>query len=188
MMKQYILCDRVNSRRGPYGDLNDPNRGVREAIHGTDEDRRLYGVDGCMSLIFPGTVREVRPNGHLEIEYDIGGRAVEIPENVRPRQVMPWHPKNVPLHMMLRRNIGHGRVLEGLQVRWAYVARLLQALCAFHDKDMDHGGLAALKRSPCINITIQLYLKCVMCSQRNQISVHVLLLELLMVSLSERRM
>ena len=131
MMKQYILGDRVNSRRGPYGDLNDPNRGVREAIHGTDEDRRLYGVDGCVSLIFPGTVREVRPNGHLEIEYDIGGRAVEIPENVRPRQVMPWHPKNVPLHMMLRRNIGHGRVLEGLQVRWAYVARLLQALCAF---------------------------------------------------------
>lgn len=60
-----------------------------------------------------------------------GGRAVEVSENVRPRQVMPWHPKNVPLHMMLRRNIGHGRVLEGLQVRWAYVSRLLQALCAF---------------------------------------------------------
>ena len=74
-----------------YGDMNDTNRGVREAIHGTDEDRRLYGVDGCMSLIFPGTVREVRLNGHLEIEYDIGGRAVEIPEHVRPRQVMPWY-------------------------------------------------------------------------------------------------
>jgi hypothetical protein len=111
MMKKYILGDRVNSNRGPFGDLNDPNRAVREAIHGTDEDRGLFGVDGCMFLMYPGTVREVRPNGQLEIEYDIGGRAVELPENVRPRQVMPWHPKDVPLHMMLRRNIGHGRAL-----------------------------------------------------------------------------
>jgi hypothetical protein len=130
MMKQYILGDRVNSRRGPYGDLSDPNRPVREAIHGTDEDRRLFGVDGCESLIYPGTVREVRPNRHFEVEYDFCGRGLELPENVR-RQVMPWHPKDLPLHMMLRRNIGHARVLEGLQVRWAYVAQLMQALCAY---------------------------------------------------------
>ena len=99
MMKQYIFRDRVNSRRGPYGDLSDPNRIVREAIHGTDEDRRLFGPDECIFLIYAGTVREVRPNGNLEIEYVIGGRAVELPENVRPRQVMPWRPKDVPLYI-----------------------------------------------------------------------------------------
>ena len=45
---------------------------------------------------------------------------------------MPWQPKQVPLHIMLRRNVGRGKdVLEGLEVRWAYVANLLQALCAF---------------------------------------------------------
>ena len=48
---------------------------------------------------------------------------------------MPHHPKNVPLHMMLRRNVGGGRdPLEGLQVRWWVVARLLHALCAFPRK------------------------------------------------------
>ena len=85
-------------------------------MHDTDEDRQRFGVDGCEFLIYPDTVRELRPNGHLEFEYDVGGKGLELPENVRPRQVMPWHPKDVPLHMMLRRNIGHGRVLEGLQV------------------------------------------------------------------------
>ena len=44
---------------------------------------------------------------------------------------MPWHPRDVPLHLMLRRNIGRGRgALEGLQVRWWKIAQLLQALCA----------------------------------------------------------
>ena len=43
---------------------------------------------------------------------------------------MPWHPKDVPLILKLRRNLGRGVVLEGLHVRWWYVARLLGALCA----------------------------------------------------------
>ena len=44
---------------------------------------------------------------------------------------MPWHPKDVPLVLNLRRNLGRGVVLEGLQVRWHYVSRLLRALCSY---------------------------------------------------------
>lgn len=49
--------------------------------------------------------------------------------------MMPWHPGDVPLHIMLRRNVGRGRApVEGLTVRWSVVARLLQALCAYARK------------------------------------------------------
>ena len=48
---------------------------------------------------------------------------------------MPWQPKRVPLHLMLRRNVGGKRgVLEGLRVRWRFVANILQALCAYAAK------------------------------------------------------
>ena len=44
----------------------------------------------------------------------------------------PHSPRNVPLHLMLRRNVGRGRApIEGLQVRWHFVANLLQALTAY---------------------------------------------------------
>ena len=70
------------------------------------------------------------------VEYDSGGEGLERRENLTPRPMMPWHPKDVPLHIMLRRNVGRGKdVLEGLEVRWAFVANLLRALCAFPRKD-----------------------------------------------------
>eukprot|EP00959_Pyramimonas_sp_CCMP1952_P101835 2130223-Pyramimonas_sp.AAC.1 len=84
---------------------------------------------GC--VIYPGVIREVRPDGVLVVEYDSGGEGLERQENVRPRVQMPWQPKHVPLHLMLRRNVGGKRgVLEGLSVRWRFVANVLQALRA----------------------------------------------------------
>ena len=91
----------------------------------SEEERQRHRVDASGALIYPATVREVLPDGTLVLDCDHGGDGVELPEHVRPRVVMPWHPRDVPLHLMLRRNLGHGRVLEGLQVRWHYVARLL---------------------------------------------------------------
>jgi hypothetical protein len=89
-------------------------------------------MDAGGALIFPARVLERFPNGTLLLKYDHGGEGLERSENVTPRLVMPWHPKDVPLHLMLRRNVGRGKdALEGLQVRWWYVATLLQALCAF---------------------------------------------------------
>ena len=82
-------------------------------------------------MVFPARVVEVRADGVLIVEYDGGLTGHERPENVVPRLVMPWHPKDVPLHLMLRRNIGRGKgALEGLHVRWWKVAHLLQAFCA----------------------------------------------------------
>ena len=77
-------------------------------------------------------MRERLLSGLLVVDYDTGGTGIERSENVRPRLVMPWHPKDVPLHLMLRRSVGRGRApLEGLQVRWHYMSNVLQALCAF---------------------------------------------------------
>ena len=128
MMKGYEPGDRVNSVRGRGHDIN---REIRKAVHSTEEEREGHLVDGSGAIVFPATVREVLRDGRLVLDYDYGGDGVELPEHVRPRVVMPHHPKNVPLHMMLRRNVGGGRdPLEGLQVRWWVVARLLHALCS----------------------------------------------------------
>ena len=63
------------------------------------------------ALVFPATILEVLPDQTLVLKYDHGGgEGVELPEHVRPRVTMPHHPKDVPLHMMLRRNIGLGHV------------------------------------------------------------------------------
>ena len=81
--------------------------------------------------MFPARVKEILLDGKLLLEYDHGGEGVELPEWVWPRAQMPWHPKDVPLILNLRRNLGRGVVLEGLHVRWWYVARLLRALCTY---------------------------------------------------------
>ena len=99
LMKRYAPPDRVNSVRGPG---RDENRPIRKALDCTEEERKNHVVDGSGALVFPATVREVLPDGRLVLDYDHGGEGVELPEHVRPRVVMPHHPKNVPLHMMLR--------------------------------------------------------------------------------------
>jgi hypothetical protein len=88
-------------------------------------------VDEQGFLVFPARVKRVEADGRLVLEYDGGiGEGLELPEKVRGRVQMPWHPKFLKgqLVIMLRRNMGHGRVLEGLEVRWSYVARIMKAL------------------------------------------------------------
>ena len=134
LMKGFQLRDRVNSTRGPGvgADRENPDREERKAVHATDEEIQRHGVDKDGALLFPASVKERLPNGSLVLVYDHGGEGIEKPENVTARMQMPWHPKNVPLHIMLRRNVGRGKdTLEGLHVRWHYIANLLQALCAF---------------------------------------------------------
>ena len=107
----------MNSSRGPGGDSMCADREVRRVTAATSEEREKYAVDVGGALIFPARVVEVCPDGTLFVEYDGGVRGVERPENVTPRLAMPWHPKDVPLHLMLRRNLGRGKgALEGLQV------------------------------------------------------------------------
>ena len=136
MMKGYRVGDRVNSSRGPGQDPRNPDRDVKKAVSATEEERSRFAVDWSGDLIIPGKVRQLLPDGTLVVEYDSGGEGLERRENLTPRPMMPWHPKDVPLHIMLRRNVGRGKdVLEGLEVRWAFVANLLRALCAFPRKD-----------------------------------------------------
>ena len=134
LMKGFQPRDRVNSTRGPGvgADRENPDREERKAVHATDEEIQRHGVDKDGALLFLASVKERLPNGSLVLVYDHGGEGIEKPENVTARMQMPWHPKNVPLHIMLRRNVGRGKdTLEGLHVRWHYIANLLQALCAF---------------------------------------------------------
>ena len=46
---------------------------------------------------------------------------------------MPWHPKKLQknLAILMRRNVGYGQVLEGLEVRWGLVVKFMQALIAY---------------------------------------------------------
>ena len=51
-------------------------------------------------------------------------------EHLVPRLQMPWHPQKLQgkLVLMLTRNVKYGVPIEGLEVRWTFVCRLLQAL------------------------------------------------------------
>ena len=67
--------------------------------------------------MFPATVGSVDLAGKLRLNYDhdLGEGEVEI-AHVQPRVRMLWHPKFLKgsYALMLRRNLGEGRVLEGL--------------------------------------------------------------------------
>ena len=75
---------------------------------------------------------EVR-EGELLLKYDgedDGVQSLEYERDVTPRICMPWHPRYLKgdFSIMLRRNVGHGKLIEGLEVRWGLVVRVLQAL------------------------------------------------------------
>ena len=59
-----------------------------------------------------------------------GQQGLENMHHVTPRICMPWHPKYLKgeFSIMLRRNVGRGVVLEGLEVRWWLVSALLRVL------------------------------------------------------------
>jgi len=132
-LRQYRVGDRVNSNRGPPLPDEDDFREARRPT--TKEERERFAVDASGHLVFAATVKDVAADGRLVLEYtdadgNVLGEGVEQPDWVRPRVQMPWHPSQLKeaLVIMLRRNVGHGRVLEGLEVRWGLVVRVLQAL------------------------------------------------------------
>ena len=102
----------MNSRRGPGSDL------MRPEVKATKEDMDRFGVDECGCVVFPATVKRVTSTGLLVLESDHckNEEAVERAEDVCPRVQMPWNPKRMRKNLVinLRRNIGHGQVLEGL--------------------------------------------------------------------------
>ena len=55
---------------------------------------------------------------------------------------MPWHPKFLKgvYALMLRRNLGKGRVLEGLELRWGLVSNILHALTQLGRWRLDGGA------------------------------------------------
>ena len=78
----------------------------------------------------PGSVQAVGADGLLRIRLDSGGLVDRMPDAVQARVQMPWHPKATSpvMVILLRRNLGHNRVLEGLEVRWGLLVRVLGAL------------------------------------------------------------
>jgi hypothetical protein len=131
LARGYRVNDRVNSVRGPEMPGRDQNRSPLKAWETDDAQRAKHAVTDDGHLVFPACIKQILLSGKILLQYDHGGEGVEMPEWIWPRAQMPWHPKDVPLVLNLRRNLGRGVVLEGLQVRWWYVYRLLHALCAF---------------------------------------------------------
>ena len=124
----YRAGDRVNSTRGPGWDLE---RRPLKACEVDASRKAGHAVTSGGDLVYPARVREVMLDGALLLDYDHGGEGLELVQWVWARAQMPWHPKCVPLVLNLHRNLGRGVVLEGMQVRWWYVSRLLRALCAY---------------------------------------------------------
>jgi hypothetical protein len=124
----YRVNDRVNSIRGPGEDLQ--RRPLKAWEPEAPKDAVHVVIPGG-ELVYPARVKEVMRDGRLLLEYDHGGEGFELPQWVWSRAQMPWHPKDVPLVLNLCRNLGRGVVLEGFQVRWWYVSRLLHALTAY---------------------------------------------------------
>ena len=85
------------------------------------EFRDQCRTDGDGNLIFAAEVVGVRDDGAYVLRFDVGGGGVEHKETLQPRLRMPWHPRFLKgqLAIMLRRCYGRGRVIDGLEVRWA---------------------------------------------------------------------
>ena len=96
-------------------------------------EKRLLAVDEQGYCVYPAAVVVVGVDGklHLRFDHDFGEAFVEL-THVQPRVRMPWHPKFLKgvYTIMLRRNLGRGRVLEGLELRWGLVSNILHAWTA----------------------------------------------------------
>ena len=101
------------------------------AADASEDLRQACAVDERGMLVFPAKVVGLREDGAVELEYRIDkSRGVEHLEHLQPRFRMPWHPRFLKgqLVLMLRRNLGRGHFLDGLEIRWGRLSRALRAL------------------------------------------------------------
>ena len=130
-LRHFKVGDRVNSVRGLGDDLDRPPKLARDA---TADEKARFATDAQGRLVYPATVRRVEGVGVLMLEYDHhfgqGEFCAERFEHVTPRVQMPWHPRQLhgKLVIMLTRNVRHGEPIEGLEVRWDLVCKILRAL------------------------------------------------------------
>ena len=127
LMCRYEVGDRVNSRLGPGVALDTTEGRLKHLVGASDEERRLLVADESGLLVWPATVKEVRASGQLLLTYDHGfGEGLVEVTHLLPRVRMPWHPRFLKgvYTLMLRRNLGRGRVLEGLELRWGLVSNI----------------------------------------------------------------
>ena len=140
LLCRYDPGDWVNTRRGPGMALGTPGK---HAFSATEQGIRLLAQDEQGYLVYSATVESVDLAGKLRLKYDhdLGEGEVEI-SHVQPRVRMPWHPKFLKgvCTLMLRRNLGRGRVLEGLELRWGLVPDILQALAQLGRWRLDGGA------------------------------------------------
>ena len=113
----------MNSKLGPGTVLTTTAGRLKHLVGASEEENRVLAGDGTGALVWPATVKEVGASGQLVLTYDPGfGKGPVELTHVTPRMRMPWHPKFLKgvYTLMLRRNLGRGRVLEGLELRWAW--------------------------------------------------------------------
>lgn len=133
LLASFRVGDRVNTIVPP-GEEHDAFTDWK-SLEPVEKASRAHDDEG--HVIYPATIIEVDPaGGKLQLSYDgvSGGKEPGcwwVPyQKVESRISMPWHPSKLSrvLTVMLRRNVGKGVVLEGMQVRWDLVRRLLGAL------------------------------------------------------------
>lgn len=133
LLDGFRVGDRVNTLIPPSdGDVEQMNWDELPA-----ELKSQLVKDDAGRVVFGATVLEVQvTTGDLKLGYDTNPVTSSHPEKwvpqkkIEPRVTMPWHPKKLHnvVSVMLRRSVGRGVVLEGLQVRWDLVKRILEAL------------------------------------------------------------
>ena len=130
-MKQFRVGDRVNSVRGPGEDAGNPERPPRLWTDASANEQKCH-------MIFPARVKSVGVGGSsLVLVYTADGQdlgeGLETEANVKARIQMPWHPRHLRenLVLLLRRNVGFGKTLEGLEVRWGLVAQIIRFLSSY---------------------------------------------------------
>ena len=120
LMCRYEVGDRVNSKLGPGTTLTTTEGRLKHLVNASEEEKRVPAADETGTLVWPAAVKEVGASGQLVLTYDHGfGEGLVELTHVTPRVRMPWPPKFLKgvYTLMLRRNFGRGRVLEGLELR-----------------------------------------------------------------------
>jgi len=120
------VTDLVNFSRCCGEDLNRIPLKLWDPAVANMKEKRAHTADG--DIVYAAEVLEVKPDGSLLLQYDIGGQGRELSSWVRSCAQMPRHPQDVPLLLHLRRNLGRGAVFQGLSVKCEYVSRVYSGL------------------------------------------------------------